>query len=138
MDGLLVDVFSKSVLYVLKELTEDHLRAQIPAIDPSVDHGNGGNEEQEEHEGVKENSELADPQLLPSEVKPLARDIEAHYVEKRQDDENNEARKMYFFSDAMPEGGMSRRRLGLNPPRRLIYNGADHGVVSATPLLAKS
>ena len=82
---------------------EDHLRAQVAAVDTPVEHRRRHHQEHQEHQGEEDDAELVDPEFVAGEVEALPRNIEADHVEERQRQESQEAEQV----DALAQAGAS-------------------------------
>ena len=63
-------------------LAEDHLRAEIAAIDPAVEHRHRDHQEHQEHQGEEDDREFVDPEVVAEEVEALPGNVEADDVKE--------------------------------------------------------
>src|SRR5690242_1376519 len=92
---------AKFLFEAQRSLAEDHLRAEITAIDAPIQHGSCDNHKQQEHQREKDNRKLIDPKFVAGKVKPLMGNVKAHQVQKWQRDEDYDAKAMNQFAFAM-------------------------------------
>src|SRR5262249_19608500 len=83
---------------------------EVAAINPPIQHRSRRDHVEQKEHREKQNAEFADPQFIPREIEPLARNVEAHDVEKRQRDEDQKTSELDDAAISVISGLLYRRR----------------------------